>query len=183
MKRIVWTFGLIAGAFVSLMLAVSSQFIDEIGSAGVVIGFTTMVLAFLMVYMGIRQYRDQVAGGPIGFGRAFKVGILITLVTSLCYVATWELMYFQLTPQYGQLMAEAARKRIQTSDRPPAEIAAELRKSEAFMRRYQNPAFNAAITFTEIFPVGLVMTLVSAGILSRRRRGVPAAGLRAGLSA
>ena len=52
------------------------------------IGYTGMVLAFLMVYFGVRSYRDNVAGGQIGFGRAFVVGLAITFVASACYVAT-----------------------------------------------------------------------------------------------
>lgn len=35
---------------------------------------------------------------------------------------------------------------------------------------YDKPWFNAAITFVEPFPVGVVMTLVSAAALSRKRK-------------
>ena len=64
MKRIVLTFGLIAGAILSVMMVVSMRFIDQIGfDKGEIIGYTTMVLAFLMVYFGVRSYRDDVRRG------------------------------------------------------------------------------------------------------------------------
>ena len=89
MRRIVLTFGLIAGLMLSAMLVITMQFQDRIGyDQGATIGYTTMVLAFLMVYFGVRSYRDNVAGGAIAFGRAFKVGALISLVATVCYVAT-----------------------------------------------------------------------------------------------
>jgi hypothetical protein len=55
-----------------------------------IIGYTSMVLAFLMIFAGIKSYRDNVADGTVSFGRALVIGLLITLVASACYVATWE---------------------------------------------------------------------------------------------
>lgn len=76
MKRIVWTFGLIAGTIFSLMMIVSMSFVDQIGfDNGEIIGYTTMIAAFLMVFFGIRSYRDSISDGVIGFGKAFQVGI------------------------------------------------------------------------------------------------------------
>ena len=89
MRKIVLTYGLIAGAILSLMMLVTIPFQDRIGfDKGAVIGYTTMVIAFLMIFFGVRSYRDNVAGGSVGFGRALGVGLLITLIASICYVAT-----------------------------------------------------------------------------------------------
>jgi hypothetical protein len=100
MRKIVLTFGLIAGAILALMMMISLKFQDQIGfDNGAIIGYTTMVVAFLLVYFGVRSYRDNVAGGQVKFGRALWVGLLITLVASACYVATWEIIYFQFMPK------------------------------------------------------------------------------------
>ena len=111
MKRTVLTFGLIAGAIMSLEMIIGLPFIEEIGSLGLVVGYATMVVAFLMVYFGIRSYRDRVAGGSIGFGRAFAVGILITLVACVCYVATWEVIFYKFHPDFFDKLG--ARRRSQ----------------------------------------------------------------------
>src|SRR5262245_56239602 len=101
MKRTVWTFGLISGAILSVMMLIALPFHDAIGfDRGMVIGYTTMVLAFLLIYFGVRSYRDNVAKGRLSFGRALAVGTLITAVASSCYVATWEVIYYRLAPDY-----------------------------------------------------------------------------------
>jgi hypothetical protein len=90
MRKIVLTYGLIAGAILSVMMLLTLPFLDRIGfDKGETIGYSTMVLAFLMVFFGVKSYRDNVAGGSVTFGRAFKAGLMITVVASLCYVATW----------------------------------------------------------------------------------------------
>ena len=85
MKKTIWTFGLISGGILSIMMAATIPFIDRIGfGAGEVLGYTTMVAAFLLVFFGIRSYRDNVLGGTIGFRRAFVVGTLITCIAGNC---------------------------------------------------------------------------------------------------
>ena len=100
MKRTVLTFGLIAGAILSVLMLLSIVvFKDAIGyDRGEIIGYTSMVVAFLLIYFGVRTYRDNVAGGTVSFGRAFAVGGSIAVVASACYVATWEVIYFKFMP-------------------------------------------------------------------------------------
>src|SRR2546421_7634576 len=96
MKKTVLIFGLISGAISALMMNLTLPFIDKIGfDKGEILGYTTIVLSFLMVYVGIRSYRDNVGGGTITFGRALSVGLLITVISCLCYVAVWEVLFFK----------------------------------------------------------------------------------------
>lgn len=180
MKRIVLTFGLIAGAMLSAMMLITLPFQDVIGfDWGMLVGYTTMVLAFLLVYFGVRSYRDNIAGGTVRFGRAFVVGSLIALVASVCYVVTWEVIYFrhgdEFVAKYQAYALEKARAEGETEEA----IAQKKAEMERFAELYQNPAFNAAITFLEPLPVALIMALVSAGVLSRRKKS-EAGGVMAG---
>jgi hypothetical protein len=155
----------------SAMMLLTLPFMDQIGfGAGEVIGYTTMVLAFLMVYFGVRSYRDTVGGGTIGFGRAFSVGLLITLVASVCYVATWEFIYNTLTPDFAEKYAAQVVAKAKASGASEAQIAARTREMADFQVMYRNPLYNIAMTLIEPLPVGLVFTLVTAGVLSRKRR-------------
>jgi Protein of unknown function (DUF4199) len=181
MKRIVWTFGLIAGGILSLMMLLTIPFVDEIGwDRGMVIGYTTMVLSFLLIFFGIRSYRDNVAGGRVGFGRAFAVGALIAVIASACYVATWEVLYFKIAPEYGANIQAHMIQNARESGESPEAIQEKIAEIERFSEMYRNPFINAAITFLEPLPVGLVIALVSAGVLSRARREEP--GLAAALA-
>ena len=176
MKRTVLTFGLISGAIISAMLLVTAHYRDAIGfDKGEVIGYTSMVLAFLLIYFGVRQYRDNVAGGTVGFGRALAVGALIAVVASACYVATWQVIYYKLAPdfmtQYQEHIINEARAEGQTEEA----IARKKAEMDKFARLYDNPAINAAITFIEPLPVALIVALVSAGVLSRKKTTNPVA--------
>jgi len=176
MKRTVLTFGLIAGAIMSLEMIIGLPFIEEIGSLGLVVGYTTMVVAFLMVYFGIRSYRDRVAGGSIGFGRAFTVGILITLVACICYVATWEVIFYRFKPDFFDKYAARVVAETKASGATAEQVAAKEREMAVMSVQYRKPLVNIAYTFIEPFPVGLLFSLISAGLLRKRRpRGAEAA--------
>ena len=172
MRKVVLTFGLLGGAVMSSVQLGSLPFTDEIGDKGVLLGYTAMVMAFLMVYFGVRSYRDQVLGGRISFGRALLVGGLISLVASACYVATWEFIYFQLdygaefTAQYARMTLD----RLRESGASEARLAAAAQEMAAFAAKYDRPLYNTAITLLEPLPVGLLFTLASALMLSRVAR-------------
>ena len=178
MKKTVLTFGLISGAVISVLMLLTIPFHDAIGFeiGGLIVGYTTMVLAFLLIYFGVRSYRDNVAGGTVRFGRAFAVGALIGLVSSMCYVATWEVIYFKFMPdfmdKYGAHVIEKARR----SGENDAAIVKRKEEMAKFAERYKNPAFNAAVTLVEPLPVALLVALIAAGVLSRRPRSAGAAG-------
>ena len=171
MRKIVLTFGLIAGAILSVMMLVTIPFQDQIGfDKGAIIGYSTMVLAFMMVFFGVKSYRDNVAGGSVTFGRAFLVGILITLVASVCYVVTWQVIYYKITPDFMDKYSAYAMEQAKASGATEVQIATQKKEMAEFMEMYKNPFVNIAFTFIEPLPVGIVFTLVSAGVLSRKKR-------------
>lgn len=172
MRRIVLTFGLIAGAILSAMLLVTFLFEDQIGfDRGAVIGYTTMVLAFLMVYFGVRSYRDTVAGGRVTFGRALLVGLLISAVATVCYVVTWQVVYRRLAPDFAEKYAAYTLAKAEAAGASEAEIAARRREMAEFAEMYKNPLVNIALTALEPLPVALLFTLLTAGVLSRTEDG------------
>lgn len=171
MRKIVLTFGLIAGAILSAMMLLTLPFQEQIGfDKGAIIGYTTMVLAFLMVFFGVRSYRDNVAGGSVTFGRAFKVGLLITAVATVCYVATWQVVYYKFAPDFVEKYAAYSVEKAKQSGATDEQIAEKAKRMAEFKELYKNPLVNIALTFLEPLPVGLIFTLVTAGVLSRKRR-------------
>jgi len=169
MKKTVLTFGLIAGAIMAAMMFATLPFVDKIGfDRGEIVGYTTMILAFLLVFFGIRSYRENVGGGQITFGRAFAVGILITLVACVCYVVAWEIMYFKFMPDFVDKYAGYMVENVRASGASQQVIDAKSEQMRSFKAMYDNPFINSAMTFVEPFPVGLIVTLISAAFLRKK---------------
>lgn len=176
MRKIVLTFGLLAGAVLSVMMLITIPFHDQIGfDKGLIIGYTTMVLAFLMVFFGVKSYRDNVAGGSVTFGRALKVGLLITAIACVCYVATWQVLSRTYAQDYLEKYSAYALEKERRAGATEAELAERQKEMAEFAEMYKNPLVNIAFTLLEPLPVGVLFTLVTAVVVSRRRRGTGAA--------
>ncbi|MGJ5818372.1 DUF4199 domain-containing protein [Paludibaculum fermentans] len=174
MKKTVLTFGLIAGLIVSVLMGGSLLLADKIGTGhSMALGYTIMVASFLLIYFGVRSYRDNELAGQISFGRAFACGILITLITTVCYVAMWEILYFNFMPHFMDSYWAAQIKKVQASGLDPATTAAQVAEIQHSQQLYQNPLVNIAYTFMEPLPVGLLITLISAGVLRRKGPAEP----------
>ena len=170
MKRIVIIFGVISGLISSALMFLTLPLMHTGAinfSNGYILGYTSIVLSFVLVFFGIRSYREN-AGGTITFGRAFTVGILITLISCVFYVASWEVIYFKIMPDFADKYAAHAISDMRAKGATDAAIAAKKVEMEKMKTMLNNPLLNAAMTFIEPFPVGLLITLISAAILRRR---------------
>jgi hypothetical protein len=168
MNKTIWRFGLLSGVVSVVLMAATVPFIRSIRHKPAdVLGYTSIVLSALLVFFGIRSYREA-AGGRISFARGFGVGVLITLISCVCLVVAFQLMYFGLVPDFGEKFAACMVERARSAGGTDQEIVETARQAEQFKQLYDNPATNAALTFAMSFPVGLAATIVSAAILSRR---------------
>ncbi len=153
MKPIIFLYGALAGTVIISTSILTIALAGETHLAGAQwLGYLVMIVALSLIFVGIKRYRDQELGGVIRFGTGVLLGLGITLVASVIYVAAWE-VYLAMTDyafidDYAQSML---------SSEEAADAA----------RRYANPAFRLPVTFLEIFPVGLLVTLASAGLLKR----------------
>ena len=175
MKKTVLVFGLISGALMAIFMTGTMIYVRNVGfDRGMILGYAGMVLAFLLIFFGIRSYRENIGGGRISFPRAFSVGILIMLISSACYVVAWEVVYFNLMhdsmhefiEKYGLHEVDKVRQ----SGASEQEIQAKLREMKWMRDHYDNVFFNAALTLLEPLPPGLIMTLISAAILRKKKK-------------
>ncbi len=169
MKKTVLTFGVLSGLLSAALMFATVPFLEKIGfDKGPFVGYTAIVLSLLFVYFGVRSYRDNQQGGKITFGRGFGVGILITLISCVFYVAAWEVVATNFMPdfadQYAARVMEDARK-SGASEATLVQTAAQM----ADMKKMMNhPIFGPAMVFIEPFPVGLLVTLISAAVLKKK---------------
>jgi hypothetical protein len=169
MKKTVLVFGVASGLVASTLMLLTMPFMHRLGyDVGAVVGYTGIVAAFLVVFFGVRSYREQQADGRLTFGRGFAVGILIVLISCAFYVGTWEIIYFKLAPNFMSDWTAHAVEQARASGASQAKIDETVRQMAEFKRIYDNPLTNAAVTFLEPFPIGLLVALISAGVLRRR---------------
>lgn len=177
MHRIIWVNGLIAGAIIIIAISVSMELggITEHTADLQWLGYLVMIAALSLIFFGVKQFRDREQGGVIRFWRAFQVGLGITVVASLVYVVGWEinlaLTDYRFIDEYAASQLNAQRE-AGASEAELAELTAEMDRMKAM---YGQVVPRLLITFGEIFPVGLLIALISAAVL-RRSEVLPAAG-------
>lgn len=172
MKKIVLIFGLISGAISAGSMLVTLPLVDSLAfGKAEILGYTTIVLSALIIFFGMRSYRENVGAGRLTFTRAMAVGLLISLVSCACYVATWEFIYFKLRPDFGAKYGAAMVQRAKDGGASPQKVEELKKQMEDFRVKYDQPLYNVGLTFLEIFPIELGVTLLSAAIL--RKKGIP----------
>jgi hypothetical protein len=171
MKKTVLTFGLISGAVAALLVVLMVPFVYRIGfDKATIVGYTSIVISLLLVPFGIWSYREDDGEGSITFARAFGVGILITLISCICYVIAWEIVYYNFLPDFADKYTAYMVEKAKASGATQQVIDATLQEMKGMKAMLDNPLIFAAIGFTEPFPVGLIITTISAAILRKKRK-------------
>jgi hypothetical protein len=172
MKKIVIVCGLISGFivttwFLGSMAVFGSDFNFD---KGMFYGFASMIMAFSLIFVGIKNYRDNYNNGVISFGKGFQIGFLISLIASTIYVVTWLIMYFNFMQDFDEKYTEHVLSSMQKKGESPEAIDAKKTEMNEMWVLYQNPFICALFTYTEILPVGLVISLIAALILKRKTK-------------
>ena len=168
MKKNIIIYGLFAGFVVSFLMLFSMSLSIKDLNISLIIGYASMLIAFSFVFVGIKNYRDKFNGGVISFGNAFKIGIMIVLIASTIYVISWLINYFFFNPDYLEKYTAQMLDKLKANGASQIEIDKEAKEMTDFASMYKNPFFNAMMTYMEILPVGLVVTLISSFILKRK---------------
>ncbi len=174
MRKIILTFGSIAGLVIIGSIILGALLArSESTKFSELVGYLVMIVALSVIFVGIKRYRDRELGGVIKFGPALLLGLGISLVAGVVYVVSWE-VYLSLTDyafihEYTQATIEAKKAAGLSGEDLDALVAS----METMKQRYANPLFRLPMTFLEIFPVGLLISLISAAVL-RKSNFMPA---------
>jgi len=164
MRKHILIYGSIGGGIVlaNMML---SLLLGKGGGVPVWLGYLVMIVAMTMIFIGTKKYRDRVLGGVIRFWPAFAIGLGISFLASLFYVIGWEIIqYFTEYAFIGDYAAAGIKAKQEAGVTGP-ELEAFIAKMDELVQQYANPLYRVPMTFAEIFPVGLVISLVSAALL------------------
>ena len=174
MKKIVIVNGLIAGVITGGMFLITMGLYHKNGNfdGGMWVGYASMLLAFSLIFVAIIRFRDKYNNGTISFGKAFRIGLYITLIASTIYVVTWLVDYYVFIPDFAEKYAASMIDKQRISGASAAEIMATTQQMDSFKEMYKNPVMVVLFTYLEILPVGLLLSLIAALILKRKPKPV-----------
>ncbi len=171
MKKTILTNGIIGGIIVSIMMMISTIVFkcNPNMSSSMAIGYAGMLIAFSFVFIGIRNYRNKQNDGFVSFGDAFKIGLLISLIASTFYVVSWLVEYYCFFPDFMEKYSAAAIQKIENDPHiTSTEVAAQVDQIKTMQEMYKSPIWVILFTYAEIFPLGILISLISALILKKR---------------
>ncbi|HWA91327.1 MAG TPA: DUF4199 domain-containing protein [Rhizomicrobium sp.] len=171
MFRNILTYGVIAGLIVGVLqcgLVLATKGRHQPSDWAMVIGYTIMLIALAWVFLGVKRYRDVERGGVIGFWPALGMGLAISFVAGILYALSWELTlalaHWDFGSEYADYMIAQAK-----AHETGAALQRAVAEANEFRVNYQNPLYRLPMTFTEIAPVGVLVSLVTAGLLRNSR--------------
>ena len=166
-------YGLAAGgvAVAAIVASIAFDLPDHFHSEW--FGYLVMLVALSLIFVGVKRYRDNECGGVVGFGRAFSVGLGIAVVAGLVYVAGWEAYVALSGEDYMADYTAKVLRELRAEGATAATIAAKASELRDLTELLRNPLYRLPMVFAEIFPVGLLVSLISAAVL-RNPRALPA---------
>lgn len=172
MKKNILIFGLISGLISSSMLIAMTVICYNSGKVegNMWLGFTFMLIAFSFVFVGVKNYRDNFNGGVISVAKALKIGLIITLIAATFYVIVWLICYYLFIPDFMDKFTELTIRNLKEKTTDPVKLKEEIEGVEFYKEMYKTPFGVVLLTYMEILPLGLVISLIASLILRRKHK-------------
>jgi len=170
MKKSIVVFGVVSGVIL-ILYVISIGLLAKLfhgHTANAIVGYSSMIIAFSFIFVGTKNFRDKYNEGMVSFGKAFMVGLGISLVGSTLYVGAWLIEYYCFMPDFMDQYVAALIHRAQHSGLSPAALQKQLDSINHMSSMYKNPIIVILMTYLEVLPVGIVISLITALILKRR---------------
>lgn len=174
MKQVITKYGLISGAISAILLFGVTLIFKYIGFDNVgfdnsaYIGYGSMLISMSVVFFAIRTYRDQQNDGMITFGKGLLIGLGITAIACIVYSLAWLVIYYNFIPTFMDDYAAYCIQKAEATGASKAELTKTLADVNQMKEWYKNPFLIFALTLLEPLPVGLLISLVSAGVLRKK---------------
>ncbi|SKB85846.1 DUF4199 domain-containing protein [Dyadobacter psychrophilus] len=170
MKKIILVCGLISGIIVSVFMvsSIAACYSSSDFEGNMLLGYAAMLLSFSLIFVGVKNFRDKYSGGSVTFGKAFQIGLLITLIASTVYVIVWLIDYYLFVPEFMERYTTHVMRELQREGATAQELQEKSLEMEGYREMYKSPLMIILFTYAEILPVGLVVSLLSALILKKK---------------
>lgn len=171
MQKHILRYGIYAGLLVAAQLLITTILYknDPAFEGSMWIGFGSMILAFGFIYVAISNFRKEQPNQAVGFGQAFAIGLGVSAVASLLYLATWAIEYNFVFPDFMDRYTETMMAKAKAAHASPEELKEKMAQMDSYKKQYKNPLMFSLLTLMEIFPVGLILSLIFAGVMFTRK--------------
>jgi len=171
MRKLIFTYGAVSGVIIigSTILGINAASGSDETEFTAWMGYLIMVVALSIVFVGVKRYRDTELGGVIKFGTAFLLGLGITVVASVIYVLAWEVNLAMTDYSFIDEYTASIIQARSAAGLAGVELEKLIQEMNTLKTQYANPFFRLPMTFVEIFPVGLIVSLLSAALLKNSR--------------
>lgn len=172
MKKNVIIFGLIIGAIITghMFYMVNLFYTNPDFKSNDFLGYAMLILVFSPIFVAVLNYRNRYNNGEVSFGKAFRIGLYISLIASTIYVGVWLVDYYLFVPDFIDKYISRVLKQAQQNGATATQLEEKAKEMANFKEMYKNPLFIILTTFMEVFPIGLVISLIAALILKRKKK-------------
>ncbi|MBX7051783.1 MAG: DUF4199 domain-containing protein [Flavobacteriales bacterium] len=172
MKKVVLVYSLLSGVILAILMFCTFPLWDSgvvTMDNSMVVGYITMIVSLSLIFFAVKNFRDRHQEGVISFGKAFSIGLLITLLAGVIYAIAWEIALKTVATNFVDMMTEHYLKTAIDSGADEAKIAQVKLEMDEFKVMYANPVIRFPMTMLEILPVGLLFSAISGLILRKKK--------------
>lgn len=170
MQRITIKWGFISGA---LMVGIPLATYLLIGGGpetfkiSEIIGYATIILSLLLIFIAINNYRLLQEDNRVSFGKGFLLGLSISAIAGLMFgIYNWVFVEF-MQPDFMDQYYDYYIEQIKQSGKPEAQVTEEVMAFEREKAMFMNTSLQFLIMFLTVFIIGGIVSIFSAAIQSR----------------
>lgn len=163
MKNYIVVFGVLSGSISIGGIIATIVF----GVAYQWLGYLIMLISFTLIYVAMRQFREEVQGGVLKLETGLRLGFLITSIASFVYIAGWEFYLFLTDYSFIGIYIDSVIEAQRINGASETELESLTRDMESFRESYESIFFRSVLSLVEIFPVGILISAASAMLLKK----------------
>lgn len=171
MKSNIVKYGLIAGTIIVMIPVIAGMIMGydpDTFETGEIIGYSTMILSLMMIFLAVREYQKKNPEEALGFGKILLIGGGISLIAGFMFGIYNVIYVTYINPDFMQEYYQYYIQSIQNSGASQVDIDNQITQLEKEKEMFMNPLVNFFLMFITVFVIGLIVSVIS-GLFQRQK--------------
>lgn len=170
MKKTILKYGLSSGFIISAFMIISMLLHKEGWdfTSSMYYGFTMMLVALSLIFFALSNFRKN-EPEKYNYKNGLFIGLGISLLCSIMYVITWDIAFNNFVPDFMVKYSEFYLKNLEAKGVSTAEFAEAKEQMAEYVKMYDITWYRMGVTFTEIFPMGLLVSVIAPIIIRKKK--------------